>query len=137
MITSVYSKSSNSLGFNPILQKLYEMICEITFSKTVCGIFLTFCRSSFINNFIAKNKFLKPWNHWNLNISRPIHFKKILHTVLKIISVQISWKEFFFEKAFQGLRAFFALQNFWFWSQFFPQKISFIAFFKCDYLSSI
>ena len=67
MITRVYSKSSNSSGFNPILQKFYEMICEIIISKTVCGIFLFFCQSRFINNFMEKNNIeeqfwcLKKW----------------------------------------------------------------------------
>ena len=40
--TSAHSKGSNSSGFNPILQKLYKMICEIIVSKTVEGIFLIF-----------------------------------------------------------------------------------------------
>ena len=57
VITSAYSKSSNSSVFNPILQKFYEMIREIIVSKTVCGIFFSFCRSSFINNFIVKISF--------------------------------------------------------------------------------
>ena len=42
VITSAYSKSSNFSGFNPILQKFYEMICEIIVSKSMCGIFLFF-----------------------------------------------------------------------------------------------
>ena len=41
-------------------------------SKMVCGIFLTFCRSSFINNFVRKNNFLEPKYHRKLNISGPI-----------------------------------------------------------------
>ena len=40
--TGAHSKGSNSSGFNPILQKLYKMICEIIASKTVEGIFLIF-----------------------------------------------------------------------------------------------
>ena len=76
VITNVLSKSSNSSGFSPILQRFYKMICEIIFSKTVCGIFLIFCRSSFVNNFMVKNNFLEAKNHRKLNISRPIHFKK-------------------------------------------------------------
>ena len=115
MITSVYSKSSNSSGLNPILQKFYEMIHEIIVSKTVSGIFLIFCRSSFINNFIVKNNFLEPQNHLRLNISKPIYLKKIQHTVLKIISAQISWKKFFFKKIFfKDLELFSRLQNYWF-----------------------
>lgn len=42
LITSAYSMSSISLGLNPVLQKFYEMICQITVSKMVCGIFLVF-----------------------------------------------------------------------------------------------
>ena len=57
MITSAHSKSSHSSGINPILQKFYKMICEIIVSKTLCGIFLIFCRLSFINNFMVKNSF--------------------------------------------------------------------------------
>ena len=74
---SAYSESSNSLEFNPNLQNLFEMICEIIFSKTMCGIFLNFCRSRFINNSVAKNNFLEPSNHQKLNTSRPIYIKRI------------------------------------------------------------
>ena len=77
LITIAHSKSFNSSGFNPILREFYEMICKIIVSKTLCGIFFIFCRSSFINNFMVKNNFLEPKNHQNLNISRPIYFKKI------------------------------------------------------------
>ena len=76
MITSAYFKSSNCSMFNPILHKFYVIICEIIVSKTVSGIFLTFCRSSFIDNFIVINNF---WNlkiNRNLNISRPIYLKQ-------------------------------------------------------------
>ena len=55
--TGVYSKSSNSSEFNPVLQKFYEVICEIIIYKKLGGIFLIFCLSSFINNFIVKNSF--------------------------------------------------------------------------------
>ena len=100
MITSGYSKSSNSSGFNPILQKFYDMICEIIVSKTVCGIFLIFCRSSFINNFMVKNNFLEPKNHQKLNISRPIYFLKIsAHCFVDIICTN-KLEEFFFQKIF-------------------------------------
>ena len=72
VITTAHSKSSSSSGFNPIL-RIYKIIV----SKTLCGIFFIFFRSSFINNFMVKNNFLEPKNHQNLNISRPIYFKKI------------------------------------------------------------
>ena len=35
------------------------MICEIVVYKTVCGIFLIFCQTSFINDFIVKSNFLE------------------------------------------------------------------------------
>ena len=57
LITSIYVKSPISLGFNPILQKFYEIICEILVSKTMCGILLVFWYSYFINNFVVKTKF--------------------------------------------------------------------------------
>ena len=77
MITSRHSKTSNPSGFNPILQKIYKMICEIVVSKTVCGIFLIFCRSSFINSFMVKNSFSQPKNQRELNISKPVYFKNV------------------------------------------------------------
>ena len=43
-----------------IWQKVGEMIFEIIFSKTECRIFLIFCYSHFINNFVVKNIFLEP-----------------------------------------------------------------------------
>ena len=77
MITGAHSKSAYSSGFNPILKKFYEMICEIIVSKTVWRIFLIFCRYSFINNFMVKNNFSEPKNQLKSNISRLIYFKKI------------------------------------------------------------
>ena len=74
VIACAHSKSSNSPGFNPILQKFCKMICEITGSKMVGGIFLVFCQSSFINNFMVKNSFSEPKHQRKLNISRPIYF---------------------------------------------------------------
>ena len=100
MITSAHSKSSNSSGFNPILQKFYEMICEIIVSKMVCGICFIFCWSSFINNFMVKNNFLKPRNHQKLNISKPIYFEKIsAHRFVDLICTN-KLEEFFFQKIF-------------------------------------
>ena len=96
MITSAYSKSSNSSGFNPILQKFYEMICQII----VCGIFLIFCRSSFINNFMVKNNFSVLKNHRKLNISRPIYFlKNSAHRFVGLICTN-KLEEFCFQKIF-------------------------------------
>ena len=51
---------------------------------------------------------------------RPIYLRKIPHTVLKMISAQISWKKFFFEKFFfQGLGAFFGTARPLIWASVF------------------
>ena len=120
MIASAYSKSSNSSGFNPILEKFCEMIRAIIVLKTMCRIFLIFCRSSFINISIVKNNF------WNLKIAEikisrdPFIQKKLRYTVLKIIYAQISWKNYFLEKnLFQGLGAFFASLKPLVWASYF------------------
>ena len=136
MITSAHSKSSNSSGFNPILQKIYEMICEIIVSKTVYGIFLFFCQLSFINNFMVKNNFSEPWNHRKLNISKPIYFKKTSAHRFEDRICTNKLDGFFFSKNifFKDLELFWQLKNHWFGRQFFPQKINFILFFKGDYL---
>ena len=107
MITTAHSKSSSSSGFNPILRKFYEMIYKIIVSKTLCGIFFIFFRSSFINNFMVKNNFLEPKNHQNLNISRPIYFKKIsAHRFVGLICTNKLEAVFFF--FFRKRGAFFA-----------------------------
>ena len=77
MIITAHTKSSNSSEFNPIFQRFYEMICEIIVPKTICGNFLIFCRSSFINSFMVKNSFLEPKNQRELNISKPVYFKNV------------------------------------------------------------
>ena len=129
MIISAYSKSSNSSGFHPISQKFYDIICEIIVSKTVRGIFLIFCPSSFIDNFIVKSDFWEPWNHAKLKSQDPFIFKKFPYTVLKIISAQIRWKNFFFEKFFfQGLGAFFSKPLTW--ASFFSTQNLFYIFFQ-------
>ena len=97
-----YSKNCNFLRFSLILQNFCLMICEIIFSRTVCGSFLIFYRLLLTNNLIEKNNFSKPY------ISGSTYFKKFLHTMLKIFSAQISWKDCFFKKYFfQWLGAFF------------------------------
>ena len=49
--------------------------------------------------------------------------KKIPHAALKILSAQISWTDFFFEKHFfQGLGAFFMTEKPLIWAPFFPTK---------------
>ena len=136
MITSAYSMSSNSSEFNPILQNFYQTIFEIIVSKTPSGIFLVFCRLSFINNFIVTNNFSEPQNHWNLNIWRPIYLKKNPHIVLKIISAYIRWKHFFYFYFFQKLGAFFRdCKTTDLGLIFFHKKVIFyfFVFFRCDY----
>ena len=129
MITSAHSKSFNSPGFNPIMQKFYQIICEIIVTKTVCVTFLIFCRSSFISNFLVKNSFSEPKNQRKLNISRPIYFQIIQHNNLQVLSVQITWKDFFFEIFFlQGLGVFFTTAARLIWASFFS------TFCKGDYL---
>ena len=134
MITSAYSKNSNFSGFNPILQKFRMMICEIIVYKTVRGMFLIFCRSNFINNFIVKSNFSEASSHRNLIISRTIYLKKIsTHRFEDHIctnKLQEFLKNFFFE----DFELFSRLQNHWFGPHFFPQKNNFILFFKCGYL---
>ena len=61
-------------GFDPILQKLCQIICEVIFSKMVCGIYLNFCFSRSVNNFVVKNNFYEPLKYQQLNILRPIYF---------------------------------------------------------------
>ena len=101
MITSAYSKSSNSSGFNPILQKFYEMICEIIVSKTVCGIFLLFFVNRVLLIILWTGTIFRNRKITESKISRdPFISKKFPHIVFKIVSAQISWTDFFFEKQF-------------------------------------
>ena len=138
MITSARSKSSNSSGFNPVLQKFYEMICEIIFSKTVWGIFFIFCRSNlqFHEQFHGEGQFSEPniTESW-ISPRYPFILTKFPHTVLKILSVQMSWKNLFLN--------FFLLRT---WSflhdckttnlgvTFFNRKLILYIFCKGDYL---
>ena len=126
VITTAHSKSSNSSGFNPILRKFYEMIYKIIVSKTLCGIFFIFFRSSFINNFMVKNNFLEPKNHQNLNISRPIYFKKNFRTPFcRSYLYKYAGSSFFFRK--RG--AFFATAKPLICASFFFAKNNFIQCF--------
>ena len=120
-----HSKNSNSSGFNPILQKFYKMICEVIVSKTVCGIFLIFCRSSFINHLMMKNSFSEPKSLRKLNISRSIYFKKISSHcfVGPLCTNKLGGWIFFFEKKFsQGLGAFLTTITRLIWVSFFSTK---------------
>ena len=137
MITSAHSKSSNSAGFNRILQKFYKMICEIIVSKTVCGVFLIFCWSSFINNFMVKKSFSEPKNQRKLNILRPIFFEKISsHSFVGVICTYKREGFFFFwKKFFSRTWSFFhdcSMTNLG--VIFFQKKKNFMLFFKGDYL---
>ena len=75
-------KSSNCLGFNPILQKFYEMICEILVSKIMSEIFFIFYHSCFTNNFIVNSKFRNHKITKRENISKPIYLKNFPHIVI-------------------------------------------------------
>ena len=77
MITSAYSKSSNSSGFNPILQKIYDVICEIIVCKMVCRIFLIVRRSNFVDNFIVNSTFFGTLKSPKLKYLETHLFKKI------------------------------------------------------------
>ena len=53
----------------------------------------------------------------------PFIQKKFPHTVLKIISAQITWINFYFENIFfQGVGTFFATAKPLIWASFFPTK---------------
>ena len=120
-ITSDFSKSSNSLGFNPILQEICEMICQVIFSKTVCRIFLVICCSRFIINFVVKDFFVKIFfgtvKSPKVKFLETHLFQKFLHTVLKILSLQISWKYVFSKKKYFSLT----------WSFFHDCKTSYLG----------
>ena len=103
------------------LQKIYEITHEIPVFKTLCGIFLIFCRSCFIYNLLWKK---------NLEIIKSLIFtipqgrfilRKLLHIVLKILSVQIGWKDLF-QKNFLGLWDFFTNANSLVWASYFCTK---------------
>ena len=105
------------------------MICEIIVFKTVCRIFLIFCRSSFINNFMVRSNFRELKNYWKLNILQPIYFLKNLHIILKALSVKISQENFSFRKMFfWGLEAFFTTAKPLIWASLFCWKYWFNAF---------
>ena len=100
MLASAYPTSFTSSGCNPILQKFCIMICEIIVYKTVSGIFLIFCRSSFTDNFIMKSIFSEPWNQRNVNISRLIYLETISAHRVKDHICTNKLEEFFFRKNF-------------------------------------
>ena len=132
MITSAHSKSSKSSGFNPILQKLYEMICQIILSKTVGRILVIFCRSSFNNNFMVKKNFLELKNRQNWNISRPIYFKKnSTHRFVGLICTN-TLEGFFYSKKplLQDLQLFSRLEKPLIWPSFFSTKNLFYIFLR-------
>ena len=109
MKTGAYSKSSNSSGFNPILQKFYEVICEIIIYKKLGGIFLIFCLSSFINNFFCEKQFFGIIKLRKLNYLETHLFKKVSSHHFEDHIYIYKLEEFSFRKFFfPGLGAFFA-----------------------------
>ena len=74
------------------------MICEIIFCNTTCGIFSIFCCSHFTNNFVVWNIFSELQNRQF--ILKTHLFLKFLQNILKILSTQISWRDFFSKKSF-------------------------------------
>ena len=136
MITSAHSRSSNFSEFNTILQKFYKMICEIIVSKTVRGIFLIFCSSSFINNFMVKNSFVEPKRQRKLNILRPIHFEKnSAHRFAGLTCTNKREGFFFWKKLFSKIWSFFhdcSTTNLG--VIFFLKKNNFILFLRGGYL---
>ena len=123
IISSPYSKGSNSLEFNPILQKFSVMICEIILSKMVSRMSLIFRRSHFINNFVVKNNFFETVK------SRDLFILKIFpHTILNILPLQISWRIFFQKNPFHWSGAFFTIPKSLTCASFFAQKINWILF---------
>ena len=114
-----YISMEKILGFNPILQKFCEMISEITSSKTVWRIFLIFCRSRFINNFVVKNSFSENWSHQELNISRPIYFLKKFAYHFQDLTVTNKLEGFFFKRL---------------WHNCFP--VDFVKFLKTPFLQN-
>ena len=117
MINRVYSIYSNSSWFNPIFQKF----CAIIVSKTLGVIFLIFCRSRYINNFIVKSNFSEPkiissQNH----ISRSIHFKKISTRGFEFLICTNKLEGFSKKCFFQGLGTLFMNTKFLIWAFFLP-----------------
>ena len=87
------------------------------------GIFLIFCRSSFINNFMVKNNFSEPKNKQKLNISRPVYFKNIsAHHFVGLICTNKLERIFLEKDFFQGLGAFFPTAKPLIWTSFFSTK---------------
>ena len=122
-------RAQTLVGFNLILQKVYEMICEIIKSKTVGGIFLFFCQSRFINNFMEKNNFSESQNQQKLNISRNIHFKKMFgHRFEDLICTNKLDRYFFENHFFQRLGVFSTTEKPLIWAPFFPTKNYFYTF---------
>ena len=142
-MTSAYSKSSNSSGFNPNLQNFYEMICETVVSKTVYRIswFVFFLSVEFYYKIYCEEQFFGTLKLPKLKYPKThlLFFKKNPHTVLKIMSPQISWKEFFSKKSFSRTWSFFRdCKITKLGLIFLPQKINYlIVFLNCDYFISI
>ena len=118
--SSAYS-SSNSLRFNPILQKFWEMICGIIFFNMVCEMFLIFCRILLIDFFVK-------WSDRKLNILRLIYFlKNYAHRFENLICTN-KLEGFFFKIFFQWFGAFFMTAKPFIWASIFAQKVNFVIF---------
>ena len=98
------------------------MIREIIDPKTLREIFLIFCRSSFINNFIVKNYFLGPLNHRNLNFNEVNNEANPAHRFEDHIYKNKVEGIFFRKNFFQRLVAFLAAAKPLNWTTFFSAK---------------
>ena len=114
-----------------MLQKFYKMICDIIVSKTMCGIFLIFSWSSFIDNFMVMNSFSEPKSQWKLNISRPVYFEKIsAQHLVGFICTNKPEGHFFDKFFFQGLGTFLTTPRRLIWASFFTTKKYLYTFFR-------
>ena len=122
MITNTYSKSSNSSGLNPILQKFHEMIWEIIVSKKMSGIFVVLSWTFFWNRKITKTT----------NISKSIYFWKIFAYSFEhlICTNKLEGFFFFFKSFFQGLGAFYTNAKPLIWMLYFRTKYLILHFFQ-------
>ena len=120
MITSTYSKSSNSLGLNPILQKFHEMICEIIVSKKMSGIFVVLWWKFFWNRKIIKTT----------NISKSFYFWKISANSFEDLICTNNLQGYFFFNFSQGLGAFYTNAKPLIWMLYFCTKYLILHFFE-------
>ena len=132
MITSAYSQSSNSSGFNPILQKFYEMICEIIVSQKVCRISLFFLSIEFYLLFYGEEQFFGTIKSLKVKYLKTHLFQKIsAHHFWKLYLPNWAGQIFFLKNIFfKDLELFSWLKNHKFGCHFFPQKLILYFFSK-------